>query len=188
MVHPGRVVGVVMGLVILASVFILPFATNPPTTLFQIIRPLIENPGFIPSLSSPAAVLYAYTLIFSFILLTVAGLVGVFPLGTGVLGVVALAVASVVPYFLFPGMPQPVWGLGFYAAWAASAVSLGASFWHGRSRQPQQPTIVFKPETHVVQTTAPPPPPPPPPVACRYCGSLNSRGARYCSRCGRPMA
>ncbi|MEM1943202.1 MAG: hypothetical protein QXO30_04725 [Candidatus Caldarchaeum sp.] len=46
-----------------------PFTAKPPTTLFNMVSPLVENTGFITSLASPAPVLYAYLLF--------AGLVGV---------------------------------------------------------------------------------------------------------------
>ncbi len=136
MVHPGRILGVVMGLVILASIFMLPFINEPPTTLYAIARPLLENIGLIPSMGDQTTVAYAYIIVISFILLVVAGVVGVFPLGTGVLGIIGMGFITLAPFFLTPfGILQPVWGLGFYAIWFASIISLGASFWHGRPRK-----------------------------------------------------
>lgn len=170
-----------MGFVILLSIVFLPFEADPPNTFLEIGLPLIENIGLIPLLGDPAAITFAYIVAVSFILLVIAGFVGIFPLGTGVLGVVGLALITAAVYFLVPvGVPRPVWGTGYYAMWGASIVSLGASFWHGKSKQqlPQSSPVVV----NVIQTQTPTPPP-----ICFNCGAANPPNATYCVKCGRPI-
>lgn len=168
-----------MGLVILISIVFLPFDTNPPKTFLEIGYPLLENIGAIPGLGDPAAVAFGYVLAVSFILIVVAGFVGIFPLGTGVLGVIGMALITAAVYFLVPvGIPRPVWGLGYYAIWAASIVSLGASFWHGKSKKQPPPTVVV----NVIQTQTPSSTP-----ICPNCGAANPIGAQFCAKCGKPL-
>ncbi len=125
-----------MGVVILVAVFALPLVEVPPTTLYQLAWPLVENVSRIPSLGDPPQILYAYILIVSFILLTIAGIVGVFPLGTGVLGLVGVGLITIPPFLYAPMANfRPVWGYGLYVMLAASIISLGASFLHGSKRQ-----------------------------------------------------
>lgn len=204
-----------MGVLILIIIFTLPFTSDPSITLFEITLPLLENINLIPGLGDQATVFFAYILIFSFILLVIAGIVGIFPLGTGILGVIGMGLITLAPFFFLPGtVTQPLWGLGYYMIWAASIVSLVGSFWHGKPKQPpqptvpQQPAIVIKPEVNVLQTQGPPPttrptpqqptptpqvsptPPaqaPPPPlstIVCPHCGTPSPAVARFCTRCG----
>jgi len=85
-----------------------------------------------------------YILITAFFLLVIAGFVGIFPLGTGVLGIVSMAMITVGPILIYPSLGSPSYGTGFYVAWAASIVSLGASFLHRRGRD-QQTVVVNQP-------------------------------------------
>ena len=42
-----------------------------------------------------------------------------------------MAMITVGPILIYPSLPAPSYSAGFYAAWAASVISLGVSFWHG---------------------------------------------------------
>ncbi|MEM4297017.1 MAG: hypothetical protein QW815_01450 [Nitrososphaerota archaeon] len=149
LVHPGRILGAFMGVLILIIIFTLPFTSDPSITLFEITLPLLENINLIPGLGDQATVFFAYILIFSFILLVIAGIVGIFPLGTGILGVIGMGLITLAPFFFLPGtVTQPLWGLGYYMIWAASIVSLVGSFWHGKPKQPPQPTADTGTSTH----------------------------------------
>ena len=136
--HPGRLLGIVMGLVILVAIFLVPFISAPTAqTLFGRVGPMLTNIGAVQSLPDPNLVTYSYLLIVAFILLLVAGLVGLFPLGTGVLGVVALGMVTVAPFLIVSPQVSTLaqLGAGFYVGWVASIVSLGGSFWHGKPKQ-----------------------------------------------------
>jgi hypothetical protein len=146
--HPGRILGIIMGLVILIGVFVLPINTAQ-YTLYDTVQPLLEGIGDIQNLPTQEMI-FCYILIISFILLVIAGVVGYFPLGTGVLGIVGMAMLSLAPYFLSLNI---TWAAGFYVIWIASIVALGASFWHGRTKQQQ---------SQVVQVNVQPPTQPPP--------------------------
>jgi hypothetical protein len=137
--HPGRYLGIVMGLVILAGVFALPFGSAPGAgTLYGVAAPVLGDLGGLQASGNAQLVTFGYLLVISFILLVVAGVVGIFPLGTGVLGVVGMALLSVAPGMIYPnaGSILPSGGAGFYLLWAASVIALGASFWHRRERKP----------------------------------------------------
>ncbi|MCS6784859.1 MAG: hypothetical protein NZ581_06665 [Candidatus Caldarchaeum sp.] len=177
MVHIGRIVGLAMGLVILFSIVFLPFDTNPPTTFLEIGLPLVENIGIIPNLGDPAIVSLAYALVVSFILLVAAGIVGVFPLGAGVLGLSGMAIVTAAVYLFFPPeIPAPVWGTGYYAMWGASVIALGASFLRKKPKQPAQPPAA-------TQTAEPPPET----YVCSRCRETNPAAAELCVKCGEPL-
>ncbi|MEM1947601.1 MAG: hypothetical protein QXY84_05515 [Candidatus Caldarchaeum sp.] len=116
MVHPGRILGLIMGFVILLSIVFLPFEADPPNTFMEIGLPIVQNIGLILPLGDPATITFACIIAVSFILLVISGFVGIFPLGTGVLGVVGLTLITAAVYFLIPvGVPPPVWSTGYYA-------------------------------------------------------------------------
>lgn len=138
-----------MGLVILISIFLLPFFAG--LTLYGIVGPMLGAIGELQGLPAQAMTL-GYLLIISFILLVIAGFVGIFPLGTGVLGIVGMAMITVAPFMLGSeaSLLLSFVGFGYYVTWIASIVALGASFWHRRSQAPSQ----------VVQVSVQPPSPP----------------------------
>ena len=119
-----------MGLVILASIFLVSFTSSQ--SLYSNAQPLLSNVGAIQQSGVFRIEAADYVTIIVFILLVIAGVVGVFPLGAGVVGVVAMAMYTVGPYLIYPGGAAPSYDVGFYLVWAASIISLGASFWHGR--------------------------------------------------------
>ena len=122
-----------MGVVILAAIFLLPFNSgSSPFTLFERVSPLISDISAVQS--GPATgIAFNYILIIAFILLIIAGVVGLFPLGTAVLGIVGLAMVTVAPFLGLPGIGGYV--TGYYLAWVASIVALAGSFWHRRGKQ-----------------------------------------------------
>lgn len=158
--HPGRILGIVMGLVILAAVFVLPI-NMAGYSLYYVVAPLMSAIGSLQTLPYQQMV-FGYGLVVSFILLVIAGVVGFFPLGTGVLGVVGAALLAAVPYMI--SLPV-TWGVGFYVIWIASIVSLGASFWHRREKaEAKAPAVQVNvqqapPQTPPPAVQAPPPPP-----------------------------
>jgi len=147
---PGRKLGIALGLVILASIFTIPFGTGSLSgTLYETVYPWISDLGAVEAAGNVKAITYAYALLIAFILLVIAGLAGLFPLGTGVLGVVGMAIITVAPYLIYPDGPVVLsTGNGFFVIWAASIASLGASFWHGKKRK-EMPTPV---SVNVTQT------------------------------------
>ena len=179
--HPGRILGIILGLAILAAVFLLPFGTE---TLYGMAGPLLGNIGGVQATGTGAEISYGYVLIIAFILLVIAGVVGLFPLGTGVLGVVAMAMLSLAPSLIFPnGSVKLVTGAGFFVIWAASIISLGASFWHGKKEQAAgtQPTMSVSVTQKVgTETTTSPTLS----RTCPNCGTKNPVDAITCSECG----
>ena len=127
--HPGRVLGLVVGLAILVTLYFAPFSGG--STLAHTAGVLLGNTGTINS-GGAQVVASNYITIVAFILLFIAGIVGIFPLGTGVLGAVAMALLTLSPFVIYPSVAQPAYGTAFYALWFESVVALAASFWHGR--------------------------------------------------------
>lgn len=186
--HPGRILGIILGLVILATIFLVPFGSTNTNTLYGVAGPDISNLGTLQSSGTAQSVTYAYIFIIAFILLVIAGIVGLFPLGTGVLGVVGMVMITVAPYLVYPGGQiklDP--GAGFYVIWIASIASLGASFWH-KKKQPmvapvnvtvtQTQTMGGKTETQEGKTETMAK------VKCPNCGTMNMADAAQCSNCG----
>ncbi|MGD1054692.1 MAG: hypothetical protein ABR867_01235 [Nitrososphaerales archaeon] len=189
--HPGRILGIVMGLVILATIFLIPFAknnnlphsllfSNSGDTLYGIVSPWMSNLGQLQSAGDTAALTYAYLFVIAFILLVIAGVVGIFPLGTGVLGVVGMAMVTASPSLVYPSGPVTLSpSVGFYIMWAASVISLGASFWHGK-KEAVAPVSVTVTQSQVVGTPATPANT----VKCPSCQTMNAADATKCSKCG----
>jgi hypothetical protein len=217
-VHPGRILGIVLGIVILASIFALPFfgGSNPYTgtggTFYSGWSDIVGNLGNIQAVGNAQLITLAYIILIAGILLIIAGFVGIFPLGTGVLGVVGMAMLTVGPYVATPtaGTNLSVYGAGFYVMWVASIAALGASFWHRRDREGTKAV-----QQVVVNTGQQQPPPPPanvnvttnvtqtqggtttgmqtPPaqgqagmaatVKCPKCGTMNTATAKFCTKC-----
>jgi hypothetical protein len=170
--------GIVLGLVILVSIFLLPFGTANTQTLYGVVSPLISNLGAVQATGSVTTLTYDYLLIIAFVLLIIAGVVGLFPLGTGVMGIVGMAMITVAPYAVFPNGPvnlDP--GTGFYVIWAASVLALGASFWHGKKKQTGAVNVNV---TQTMTTGGPAQLE----VKCPKCGAMNPSGALKCTRCG----
>ncbi|MCX8183021.1 MAG: hypothetical protein N3F08_01170, partial [Crenarchaeota archaeon] len=130
--NPGRILGVFLGIVILIAVFILPFGTQGDT-FFAIARWNMENLGEIQETSEAGLVALVYVTIVSFILLAIAGLVGFFPLGCGVIGIVGLALLTAGHVLIYNSYGEVFnvleLGAGYFVAWAASIAALAASFW-----------------------------------------------------------
>jgi hypothetical protein len=177
--------GIVLGLVILVSIFFLSFGTTNTQSLYGIVGPQLSNLGAVQSSGGQAAVTYAYIFIIAFILLVIAGLVGVFPLGTGVIGVVGMALITVAPYLVYPNGPVKLDpGLGFYVIWVASVASLGASFWHRKKKEPAAPVNVTVTQSVTTGAASQASQPAKTEVRCPNCGTMNPAGATNCSKCG----
>ena len=129
---PCRIFGFLLGLMILGSVFLLPFSYRGarPLTLYEVARTTAEFWREISRLTEPVVALNTAFLMV-FILLVFAGLTGFFALGSGVIGVFAMVVMSSV-LFLF--WPQIVLGSGYYVSWATSLAILGIGIWRKRAR------------------------------------------------------
>ena len=131
-----------MGLLILVGVFVIPFGSSSGT-LYGMAGPLLGDLGGVQSSGDAARVTYSYIQVIAFILLVIAGFVGIFPLGTGVLGIVAMAILTLAPSLIYPKGPVTLSiGLGFYVLWAGSVISLGGSFWH---KKEEKVTVVVQP-------------------------------------------
>jgi hypothetical protein len=176
--HPGRILGIVLDLLILVSIFLLAFGTTNTHTLYGTAGPLISNLGAVQAAGTATAT-YDYILVIAFVLLIIAGLVGIFPMGTGVLGIVGMAMITVAPYAVFPNVPVKLDpGVGFYVIWAASVLSLGASFWHRKKKEAGAGMNVNVSQTMTTGTTSQLE------VKCPKCGNMNPSGALTCSKCG----
>ena len=186
--HPGRKLGILLGLVILATIFALPFGSSNSSTLYGAVGPLISDLGAVQASGDAASVTYAYVLVIAFVLLVIAGLVGIFPLGTGVLGVVGMAMITVAPYLVYPnGQVKLDSGVGFYVIWGASILSLGASFWHGKKKQAASPVSVTVTQSQMMGESAKSAQPAKAEVKCPNCGTMNPAGAMRCSNCGKDL-
>lgn len=138
-----------VGLAILATLFLVDFSDSK--SLWAQAHPLLSNISAISSMGlTGGQVAYDYIIMICFIILLIAGLVGFFPLGSGVLGIVAMAMLSVAPVIIVLGSYQPSYDTGFYLLWVESIVVLAASFMHGRGDRKV-----------VTQTTQASPPPAP---------------------------
>jgi hypothetical protein len=130
-----KIVGGALGIVVLATVFLLPFSSTisviPGSTnsLYSIFNFFASNLGSIPNIQNSSLELIAYLYLVGTILILAAGVVGSFPFFSGVLGIVGMAMMTVSGFFSSQYTPPPVaYGFGFYLLWALSLAQLVMSF------------------------------------------------------------
>ncbi len=178
-----------MGLVILVTIFVLPF--NNDNTLYYWGTNFYSNLGSIQAAGDASYIAFAYIEVIAFILLVIAGCVGIFPLGTGVLGVVGMAMLTANPYMVYPAAQNTlVIDYGYYIIWAASVIALIASFWHGKKEQAAPAAAPAPVNVNVSQTMVggsqgqAPPPSQGAMVKCPKCGTSVASGTAKCPNCG----
>jgi hypothetical protein len=122
-----RVEGFIIGLAILASVFLLPFTFRGarPLTLYEVFETLTSFLSDIQRLTLQYMMLN-YLFIAVFVLLVIAGLVGALPMASGAIGVAGMASISIAVYVVGA---ETVWGIGYYVLWALSLSTLVYSIW-----------------------------------------------------------
>ena len=169
--NPGRILGVVAGLIILAAIFALPLAEG--YTFYDIAGPVLVNVGSISDLGDPQTIAFAYVLLVSFLLVVVAGLVGIFPLGAGILGIVGMALLTAGSFVLNIAL---VWETGFYVIWIASIIALGAAFWRRKHQAQYQPTAGNVTQTVTINT---------PPAQASQIPQTSAQ--QLCPTCGQPL-
>lgn len=124
--------GFSLGLVILVSVFLLPFTYRGarPLTLYEVTGIIAE---FWQEISQSASQTVALNCVLgaAFVLLVFAGLVGAIPLISGLTGVSTMAVMSSALFLIWP---QAVLGSGYYVVWTASLATLFVGIWYKYAR------------------------------------------------------
>lgn len=160
-----RTLGIVSGLITLAAVFALPFGSDLyGPSLFSSVLSVLGDLGRIQQSGDSALVALTYIVIAVFFLLVIAGAVGVFPLGAGVLGLIGMTVITLASTLIFPGtsLNLSLYGVGYFVVWAASVAALATHFMRARV---EKALPVPRPE---VAPLIPPPLPPPLPPGALY--------------------
>ncbi len=132
--------GGVLGLGILVSAFFLPFwnlTTGQSAafdSLYTTLRYVLSDLAAIQNLGLEQATVLALVILLSGVMVMAAGLFGVFPLGSGILGLLAMAGLTFGPTLLFPSyvVDRANYGTGFWAIWAMSLLLLVAASWARR--------------------------------------------------------
>jgi len=129
--HPGvrleRVMGAAIGVAVLVLVFLVPFSSTiavlpgSPDTLYNVFHFFVGNLGSVLNLASSTLELIAFLYILGTILLLVEGILGSFPLVSGMLGICGMAMMTVGGLASPQYTPYPVtYGPAFYLLWAFS--------------------------------------------------------------------
>lgn len=126
-----RILGVVFGLMILVTVFLLPFGhfTLPSgqvseKTFFLTVRQLVET-IMVDTQQPINFLLYEAMLIVSFAILIVAGILGFYPMRSGAIGILGMVIVTAVS--MFPpqlGFTIPQYDVGYFAAWGFSIAGI----------------------------------------------------------------
>jgi hypothetical protein len=127
-------VGASVGIVMIAAFFLLPFSSSIsavggfPDNLFDVFRFFITNLGSIPNVQNASLEFIAYGYIFGGILMVLAGLLGTFPLRSGVCGLAGMAVLVGCGFVSPQYTPYPLaYGSGFWALWALVGLQVALS-------------------------------------------------------------
>jgi hypothetical protein len=208
--YRGRLVGGLIGVVMLVTVLTLPFsnvasaAGQPPDSLWNIFISYINNLGSVPNSQGTALINFAVLYQVTAILIVIAALVGIYPAGSGVLGVIGLSFATFGPYEVMPdyGSNPSVFGSGFFLLWGASIVQLGVGYWtfrgerrakkekaraevdlmepKGQSAGPKEGAKgQVRPSKGPGTANAQ--------IVCPTCGTVNPASAAVCKKCAAPL-
>jgi len=130
-VRRERVIGAAIGIAVLVVVFLLPFSSaiailpGSPDTLYNVFHFFVVNVGQVLNLSSSSLELIAFLYMIGTVMLLVEGVLGSFPLVSGLLGVFGMAMLTVSGVLSPQYTPYPVtYGTGFYLLWALSLAQL----------------------------------------------------------------
>ena len=198
--------GALIGLVMLVSVLLLPFSDIiaghgfPPNTLWDIFVSFINSMGSVQASHVSAFIDLAFVYQVAAILLVVGCLVGVYPAGSGALGVIGLSFATFGPYEVvsdYAASPA-YYGMGFYILWGASIFQLVVAYWtwQGERSEKRQKefaamaplkggTAPTKSQVKVVQRTTKATSAMP--KVCPTCGSADPTNAVVCRKCASPL-
>jgi len=180
--RPGRGLGVGLGLVILFSLFAAPVGYGPNSpALYDIMLVVAFNLPQTQSTGNPTAIGQAYAFLASFGILFMVGVLGVFPLVTGILGITATSVLTLM--FGVAGNGQvDLAGLGpvFYMLWPASVALVAASFWRGKAPPPPPPAPIHPAATTIINPAMTV-------VRCPSCGTQNPSHEVFCGNCGQKL-
>jgi hypothetical protein len=128
-----RIPGLLIGMSILASVFLIPFMYRGahPLTLFEATQTIVMFLSDVQRLT-PQYLPLNIVFIAVFVLLVIAGLSGILPVFSGVISVIGMATLSLATY-LYAQVPS--WGVGYYVLWVLSIAALCNHIWYSqRSR------------------------------------------------------
>jgi hypothetical protein len=206
-VHIGRIVGALIGVGMLACILLLPFSDvmtghgSSPETLWSIFISFVNSLGSLGSTHASSFLDLAFLYQIAAILLIVGCIVGVYPIGSGVLGVVGLSFATFGPYEAITnyGADPTNFGVGFYLLWLASIIQLVLGVWTWRSERRSQ-RIKEAGTIGIVEPASGRPVPkagaemwsrsgggPTAARVCPTCGTSNPFNAVVCKKCASPL-
>lgn len=149
----------------LVAAFFLPFwnLTTGPSgafdSLYSSFRFVLSNLASIQNSGLQQEAVLAYVIMLGGAMVIAAGVLGVFPRGSGILAVIAMVGLTLGPFVLYPNYPFDVanYGAGFWAVWVLGLVALIAAGWQGRANKRARGTGT--PVTQPGQASAPAPAP-----------------------------
>ncbi len=130
----GRIAGTVTGIAMLVALFLIPFGTIPGfiahnSTLYSAFRNATTG---LPQMQSAgnAEIAATFITIAAGILILIAGLLGAFPLGSGIIGILGMTVLTAGAYSTLgiSSSSGMTFGPGYYIIWVASAAAFCFSF------------------------------------------------------------
>ncbi|HUI85555.1 MAG TPA: zinc ribbon domain-containing protein [Nitrososphaerales archaeon] len=208
--HPGRIIGALVGVVMLASLLLLPFSNvnggpgTQPATLWNIFVSFVNTLGSTQTSPVSGFINLAFIYQIAAILIVVGSLVGIYPVASGVMGVIGLSFVTFGPYEISTTYAaNPVtFGLGFYVMWVASVLELVLAYWTWRGERKTvtdkqlaavrsaevwsagaAPRKVAPKQTKGAKTTDPSLMP----IVCPTCGTANPPNAIVCKKCAAPL-
>jgi hypothetical protein len=140
-VNRGQALGGVLGLAILACIFVLPFSNiaegpaGPTDTLYAIFYLFVTTFANVQAIGLAAIINLSYVYIVATILLFIAGIVGVYSLVSAILELVGMGMATIGPFFIFTSYTfgSTTFGIGFWMLWAIGVLLLFAAYWGRRA-------------------------------------------------------
>jgi hypothetical protein len=177
--RPGRGLGIIIGLIILFSLFALPVGYGPNSpALYDIMLIVTFNLSQTQNTGNPTAIGLVYAFLASFAILFMVGVLGVFPRVTGILGIIAASVLTAMFGVTSQGQVDLA-GLGpvFYVLWLASIMLVVVSFWRGKVPAVPPPAPTHPTATTVIN-------PKMTVILCPNCGTQNPSQEAFCGNCG----
>lgn len=201
--HPGRIAGVFIGVLMLGAILLLPFSdvmTGPsgsPETLWRIFMSFVNSLGTLGSSHASTFVDMGFLYQIAAILLIVGCIVGIYPVGSGVLGAIGMSFVTFGPYEVVTNYASnpTSYSVAFYLLWVASIVQIVLGLWAWRVERrtiakkeavalgmlvatPATQGLANPSESKATRSL---------PKVCPACGTANPINAIVCSKCRKPL-
>ena len=143
----GQILGGVLGLATLLAAFLLPFSSilegsaKNLDSLLVIFKIFVTGVSNLQTVGLTQLAELAYVYMGAFVVILLAGILGAYPRWSALLGIAGMAILTFSPFAVFTSynISSTSFGVGFWAIWATSILTVYAAYWSRRERMRAKP-------------------------------------------------